>query len=44
VEAAEADGRALGGTQSPDAKEDIRAFLEKRKAQWSMRPGSDLPD
>jgi len=46
AEAAEKlDGQAFGwATQSPDAKEGIWAFLEKRKAQWSMRPGSDLPD
>jgi enoyl-CoA hydratase/carnithine racemase len=31
-------------TQSPDAKEGIRAFLEKRAARWQMKPSTDLPD
>ena len=45
-EAAETlDREAFGwATQSPDAKEGIRAFLEKRPARWSMKPSSDLPD
>jgi len=33
----------LWATQSPDAREGIRAFLDKRKANWSMRPTTDLP-
>ena len=31
-------------TQSADAREGIRAFLEKRPARWSMSPTKDLPD
>jgi enoyl-CoA hydratase/carnithine racemase len=31
------------GTQ-PDAREGVRAFLEKRAPQWSMRPSRDMPD
>ena len=31
------------GTQ-PDAREGVRAFLEKRPARWSMRPSADMPD
>jgi len=29
--------------QTPDAREGIRAFVEKRPARWSMRPSADLP-
>ena len=28
----------------PDAREGVRAFLEKRQPQWSMRPSRDLPE
>jgi enoyl-CoA hydratase/carnithine racemase len=39
------DGQVFGwATQSPDAKEGIRSFLEKRPARWSMRVSSDVPD
>jgi enoyl-CoA hydratase/carnithine racemase len=31
------------GTQ-PDAREGVRAFLERRAPRWSMRPSSDMPD
>src|SRR5262245_21046699 len=30
-------------TQSPDAREGIRAFLEKRAARWQMKPTADAP-
>jgi len=30
-------------TQSPDAKEGIRSFLEKRAPRWTMRVSADLP-
>ena len=30
-------------TQSPDAREGIRAFKEKRVPQWTMSPTTDLP-
>src|SRR5438093_2795080 len=38
------DARAFWwtGTQ-PDAREGVRAFLEKRPPRWSMRPSRDLP-
>jgi enoyl-CoA hydratase/carnithine racemase len=39
------DSRVFGwATQSPDAREGIRAFLEKRPARWGMKPSADLPD
>jgi enoyl-CoA hydratase/carnithine racemase len=31
-------------TQSADAREGIRAFMEKRPPQWQMHPSSDLPE
>jgi enoyl-CoA hydratase/carnithine racemase len=31
-------------TQTPDAREGIRAFLDKRPPQWSMRPSTDTPE
>ncbi|HUI27721.1 MAG TPA: enoyl-CoA hydratase-related protein [Candidatus Kryptonia bacterium] len=39
------EGRAFWwtGTQ-PDSFEGVRAFLEKRSPQWTMRPSCDLPD
>jgi enoyl-CoA hydratase/carnithine racemase len=30
--------------RQPDAREGVRAFLEKRPARWSMRPSADMPD
>jgi enoyl-CoA hydratase/carnithine racemase len=44
-EAAETlDGQVFGwATQSPDGREGIRAFLDKRPARWSMKPSADLP-
>jgi enoyl-CoA hydratase/carnithine racemase len=39
------DGLVFGwATQSPDAKEGIRSFLEKRKPDWRMRVSTDMPD
>src|SRR5262245_5120804 len=39
------DSQAFGwATQSPDAKEGIRAFLDKRPARWAMKPSTDLPE
>jgi enoyl-CoA hydratase/carnithine racemase len=39
------DGLVFGwATQSPDAKEGIRSFLDKRPPRWGMRVSSDLPD
>jgi enoyl-CoA hydratase/carnithine racemase len=39
------DARAFWwtGTQ-PDAREGVRAFLDKRAPRWSMRPSTDMPD
>lgn len=30
--------------RQPDAREGVTAFLEKRPAEWSMRPSIDMPD
>src|SRR5262245_13369394 len=39
------DSQVFGwATQSPDAKEGIRAFLDKRPARWAMKPSTDLPE
>jgi enoyl-CoA hydratase/carnithine racemase len=39
------DGLVFGWTtQSSDAKEGIRAFLDKRPARWGMRVSADVPD
>ena len=38
------DAQVFGWTaQSPDAREGIRAFLEKRAARWQMKPAADTP-
>ena len=38
------DAQVFGWTaQSPDAREGIRAFLEKRAARWQMKPTADAP-
>jgi enoyl-CoA hydratase/carnithine racemase len=39
------DARAFWwtGTQ-PDAREGVKAFLEKRAPRWGMRPSADMPD
>jgi enoyl-CoA hydratase/carnithine racemase len=39
------DGQVFGWTtQSPDAKEGIRSFLEKRTPRWGMKVSTDVPD
>jgi enoyl-CoA hydratase/carnithine racemase len=39
------DGQVFGWTtQSPDAKEGIRSFMEKRPPRWSMKVSTDVPD
>ncbi len=45
MEAHKLDSRGIFDTgRSPDAREGVTAFLEKRPASWSMRPSQDLPD
>jgi enoyl-CoA hydratase/carnithine racemase len=45
LDAEEAETRLFGWAAAQrDAREGVRAFVEKRKPQWSMRPSSDLPD
>jgi len=43
--AEEVEGRLFWwtGTQ-PDAREGVKAFLEKRAPQWTMKPSTDLPE
>jgi enoyl-CoA hydratase/carnithine racemase len=44
-EAERLDGLVFGWTtQSPDAKEGIRSFLDKRPPRWGMRVSTDVPD
>jgi hypothetical protein len=44
MEAHRIESRAVHYTGSqPDAREGIGAFLEKRPAEWTMRPSSDMP-
>jgi enoyl-CoA hydratase/carnithine racemase len=39
------DSRAIYDTgRLADAAEGVTAFLEKRRAQWSLAPGKDMPD
>lgn len=39
------DSRAIYDTgRLADAAEGVTAFLEKRRAQWSLTPGKDMPD
>jgi len=45
MEAHRIDSRAVNATgRSPDAREGITAFFEKREPRWSMRPSTDMPD
>ena len=39
------DSRAIHAMgQSPDAKEGVTSFLEKRPAKFTMKVSSDMPD
>lgn len=45
MEAHRVDSRAVNFTgRSPDAREGISAFFEKRAPNWTMRPSEDMPD
>lgn len=45
MEAHRIDSRGVYSTgRSPDAREGVMAFLEKRPAAWTMRVSEDLPD
>jgi enoyl-CoA hydratase/carnithine racemase len=44
MEAHRVDSRAVNFTgRSPDAREGIASFFEKRDPNWSMRPSTDMP-
>jgi hypothetical protein len=30
--------------RAPDAMEGVMAFLQKRPAEWTMKPSTDMPD
>jgi enoyl-CoA hydratase/carnithine racemase len=45
MEAHKVDSRGIYSMgRSPDAREGVMAFLEKREPSWSMRPSTDLPE
>jgi enoyl-CoA hydratase/carnithine racemase len=45
MEAHRVDSRGVYSTgQAADAREGVMAFLQKRPAEWSLRPSSDMPE
>ena len=36
--------RISSAAGSPDGREGVRAFLDKRPPRWSMRPSADMPE
>lgn len=45
MEAHKIDSRGVYSTgRSPDAFEGVTAFLQKRPAEWTMRPSQDMPE